>query len=138
MNVLVDTSIWSLAYRRPETDLSASQRKLKLELVELIREGRVRVIGAVCQELLSGIRDVKKFAEIRADLRSFDEIVVTMSDYERAAETSNQLRRKGIPGWPTDCLIAAIAVFQGISVFSTDEDFQHFAKYIPLTLHTVR
>jgi hypothetical protein len=51
MNVLVDTPVWSLALRRSTPQNSALVR----ELAELIREGRVLMLGAIRQELLSGI-----------------------------------------------------------------------------------
>jgi len=56
MNVLVDTSVWSLALRRKNESLTTNERFLVTELSELIREGRARVIGLVRQELLSGIK----------------------------------------------------------------------------------
>ena len=51
MNVIVDTSVWSLALRRTPARTSAEAA----ELAELIREGRVAMIGAVRQEILSGV-----------------------------------------------------------------------------------
>ena len=56
MNVLVDTSVWSLALRRHAQDLSAAEVSVVGELTELIKEGRTRVIGLVRQGLLSGIK----------------------------------------------------------------------------------
>ena len=55
MNILVDTSVWSLALRRKTESLNATERFLVAELSELIREGRARLVGLVRQELLSGI-----------------------------------------------------------------------------------
>ena len=58
VNVLVDTSVWSLALRRPAAHGSSETA----ELVELIREGRVAMIGAIRQEILwdSGSRAVQE------------------------------------------------------------------------------
>ena len=53
--VLVDTPIWSLALRRKQNDLNASEETLKRKLAELIEQGRAEIMGAVRQELLSGI-----------------------------------------------------------------------------------
>jgi predicted nucleic acid-binding protein len=138
MNVLVDTSVWSLAYRRAEADWNGTEQRQKSELAELIREGRIRVIGPVCQELLSGIKSASKFELIRSDLRSFEQERLTPSDFERAAELSNALRTKGISGSPIDCLICAVAIDRGMEVFTSDEDFQHYAKHLPLRLHGPR
>jgi len=138
MNALIDTSIWSLAYRRADADLNSGEKKLREELSELIREMRVRVIGPVCQELLSGIRNRKRFDVIWSDLSSFDEEPLTLWDYKRGADISNELRAKGITGALVDCLICAVAIDRGFSVFTTDEDFRHYAKHLPLRLHVAR
>lgn len=47
MNILVNTSVWSLALRRAKRLDSA----VSAELAELIREGRVVMLGAVRQEV---------------------------------------------------------------------------------------
>lgn len=47
VNVLVDTSVWSLAFRRP----AAHAGEETAELVELIREGRVAIIVAFARVL---------------------------------------------------------------------------------------
>lgn len=138
MNALVDTSVWSLAYRRADADLNSLERKLREELSDLIRETRVRVIGPVCQELLSGIRDRKRSEVIWQDMSSFYEEPLTLSDYRRAADVSNELRTKGITGTLVDCLICAVAVDRGFSVFTVDDDFRHYAKHLPLLLHAPR
>ena len=138
MNALVDTSVWSLAYRRNDADLSAMEKRLRGELTELIREMRVRVIGPVCQELLSGIRDRKRYDVIWKDISSFDEEPLTLWDYKRGADVSNELRARGITGALVDCLICAVAIDRGLTVFTVDEDFRHYAKHLPLRLHTPR
>jgi predicted nucleic acid-binding protein len=51
MNIVIDTSVWSLALRRQRTSPSVEAR----ELAELIREGRAALRGPVRQELLSGV-----------------------------------------------------------------------------------
>ena len=54
MNVLIDTSVRSLALRRKPETLGGNERLLVMELSELIREGRAKVIELVRLELLSG------------------------------------------------------------------------------------
>lgn len=56
MNVLLDTSVFSLALRRKNGGLRTNERLFVTELSELIREGRARMIGLIRQELLSGIK----------------------------------------------------------------------------------
>ncbi len=86
MNALVDTSVWSLALRRA----SRSKQPYAEELAELIREGRVVIIGPIRQELLSGVRDVKQFATLREQLRAFPDLALETEDFEQAAEFYNQ------------------------------------------------
>ena len=76
MNVLVDTSVWSLALRRKNESLSTKEKLLVAELSELIREGRTRMIGLVRQELLSGIKATEQYDKLRVHLRSFPDQVV--------------------------------------------------------------
>ena len=55
MKVLVDTCVWSLAFRKRKK--TASEKKVVETLKELVRDLRVVMIGPVRQEILSGIRD---------------------------------------------------------------------------------
>jgi hypothetical protein len=72
MNVLVDTSIWSLALRRREPKGGVEER----ELCELLREGRMVMMGAIRQEILSGVRTKPQFVRLRKHLRAFDDIAL--------------------------------------------------------------
>jgi hypothetical protein len=40
MNILIDTSVWSLALRRKTESFNATEKTLIAELAKLIREGR--------------------------------------------------------------------------------------------------
>jgi len=134
MKVLVDTSVWSLALRRnPPTDGPEVS-----ELIELIREVRVRMIGPVRQELLSGVKSHAQFQRLRNHLRAFPDLEVTTRDYESAAEFFNLCRGKGIQGSNTDFLICAISVRHKIPIFTTDGDFMLFQPHLPITLHRPR
>jgi len=62
MNVLVDTSVWSLALRRREVD---EESEIVRELRELIVEGSAVIIGPIRQELLSGIRIEYRLLDLR-------------------------------------------------------------------------
>ena len=117
MNVLVDTSVWSLALRRAKR-VDTTPR----ELAELIREGRVVMLGPVRQELLSGI-----WAEL-----------LEIADYEEAAAAFNRCRERGIQGSNTDFLLCAAALRRDLSIYTTDGDFEHYARVLKLALHESR
>jgi predicted nucleic acid-binding protein len=134
MNVLVDTSVWSLSLRR-EAKLDGPVEK---ELAELLREGRVQVAGAIRQELLSGLRGEVQFRKLRDRLRVFDDIEVNSVDYEDAAVCYNRCRARGIQSTAVDAFLCAIALRRQIAIFTTDNDFHHYARVLGLKIHKVR
>lgn len=137
MNVLVDTSVWSLAFRRARAS-SRGDAHMVEELAELIQEGRALLMGPIRQELLSGLSDAGQFINLRDRLRAFNDLSIHGSDCERAAEFSNTCRQAGIQGSHVDFLICSVAAGNGASIFSTDKDFMSYAKLIPITLHEPR
>jgi predicted nucleic acid-binding protein len=105
MKVLVDTSVWSLALRRR----AGGDRPEVIELRSLIDEGRVAMIGAIRQELLSGLRTHASFEQLRDHLRPYADEPLETTDFERAAEHFNTCRARGVQGSNTDFLICAVA-----------------------------
>jgi len=135
MIVIVDTPVWSLVLRRRPGNLSASEQSLTRALTELIREGRVEILGPIRQELLSGIREEAQFEKIRHYLGAFPEPLLDVADYEEAARMSNQCRARGISGSAVDFLICAAAHRHKWAIFTTDLDFQRYASVLPLRLY---
>lgn len=129
MKVLVDTCVWSrvLRHKIHSPDLS---RKLK----EIIRDGRVAIIGPIRQELLSGIASAVQFKKIKENLSAFSDIPLETGYFEKGAEFSNICRHKGIQGSTTDFLICAVAYLKNITIFSVDADFDKYQKYLPIKL----
>ncbi len=138
MMVFVDTPIWSLALRRTPSDLSADQKALRRELVELIGEGRARLLGPIRQEILSGIREEAQFRRLREHLRAFPDEPLTTEDYEEAAHSNNQCRRAGIAGSAIDFLICAAAMRRNWAILTPDRDFRRYAKHLSIRLHKPR
>ena len=137
MLVLVDTPIWSLALRRALIELSPHEQLLTSALKELIRDGRAQLLDPVRQELLSGIRQEKTFTELRDYLRAFDEPNLDLADYEEAAHIHNRCRSQGIAASSIDFLICAAAIRREWQIFTTDQDFTHYAKACPLRLYNL-
>jgi hypothetical protein len=137
MTVIVDTSAWSLAFRRSPSLARADSRVVE-ELTELVREGRAVLMGPIRQELLSGISDARQFAALRERLRAFSDLALHGVDYERAAEFSNSCRRAGVQGSHVDFLICSAASGSGSAILSTDKDFARYAKHLPITIHSPR
>lgn len=134
MKVIVDTSIWSLAFRR-----SAAQKdKYVEELEELIKEARAQLIGPIRQELLNGIKSENQFEILKKHLRTFRDLDIRTEDYEIASAYFNVARKNGIQGSNTDFLICAIATRLKIPIFTADKDFVGLGSVLPIELHKVR
>ncbi|MEG3976704.1 PIN domain-containing protein [Microcoleus sp. herbarium8] len=131
MNVLVDSSVWSLALRRNTTnDAIAIVNVLR----DLIADGRVVLLGPIRQEVLSGVRYKEQFTRLQEYLRAFPDLELTTEDYELAAEFFNTCRSNGVQGSNTDFLLCAVAHRRGYSIFTTDKDFENFRSHIPVVL----
>ena len=139
MQILVDTSVWSLLLRRRNTaTLSATEQKTVVELEELIREGRASLLGLIRQELLTGILSAGFFKKLKERLRAFPSLEPTQETYELAAEFSNRCRKKGMATTTVDVLICAFASEFGMAVFSTDPDIARIGKFLSVKLHQPR
>ena len=134
MNVLVDTTIWSLALRRRRGGRSATEDSLVKAWEDLIRDGRVVLLGLIRQETLSGIADPRQFDRLRDALSVFPDEPIRTSDHVRAAEHFNLCRAQGIAGSPVDFLICAVSERLGAPIFTTDLDFPRFARHLPIQL----
>jgi predicted nucleic acid-binding protein len=134
MNVVVDTSVWSLALRRQRSMRSPEVE----ELAELIREGRAALLGPVRQELLSGVPVPEQYRTLRNYLRAFPDIELESEDYEEAASFFNRCRSKSVQGSNTDFLICAAATRRRFGILTTDADFKHYARLLPIQLHAPR
>ena len=131
MKVIVDSSIWSLALRRG----NQPDKSILVELETLISDYRVQLIGPIRQELLSGIKSDEQFNKLKQYLSSFPDYQIQTEDFVLAANFFNQCRIKGIQGSNTDFLICAIAANNNWQIYTSDQDFSHFKKIIPIKLY---
>ena len=138
MTVLVDTSIWSLVLRRRSNDLNRLQGKLVAEWRELVREGRIAIIGPVRQELLSGVRRERQFDSLRNRLAAFPDTLLVENDFVAAARFFNLCRDRGIATDPIDLLICSTSHRLSAAIFSTHRDFARYADHLPIQLHETR
>ncbi len=133
--VLVDTSVWSLALRREPQDLNPEQERIVAEWHGLVRDGWARLIGPIRQEILSGVRHKQQFAMLEARLAAFPDARIESADYVEAARFFNVCRESGVTGAHVDLLICAISFRAGWSIFSVDNDFERYARLLPIRLH---
>jgi len=127
---LVDTSVWSLALRRPSPEMNP----VVSYLINLLKDAYVVIIGPIRQELLSGIRNQEQFERIESRLAIYPDEPIWPQDYIVAAEYSNLCRRHGVQGSHTDFLICAVSVRNSWPILTTDTDFSYYARYIPIEL----
>jgi predicted nucleic acid-binding protein len=131
VKVLVDTSVWSEAFRRNHP-LKGDHAH---ELARLIENGEAALIGSIRQELLSGLADAKQFQKLRNALNPFPDEALDTEDFVSAAACFNKCRQRGVQGEHVDFLICAIAIKYDLPIFTVDKDFIQYAKILPIKLH---
>ncbi|MCF7674501.1 MAG: PIN domain-containing protein [Akkermansiaceae bacterium] len=134
MKVIVDTSVWSLAFRRKAVVKTAEV----VDLVRVVEEGLVVLLGPVRQEVLSGIKHREQFDRLRERLAAFPDLELKTRDFETAAELCNLWIAKGVQASHTDFLIAAAAIIRGYAVLSADQDFMNIARIVPVRTYGQR
>lgn len=132
--ILVDTPVWSFALCRQAANLSAPERRSSQLLDSFIREGRVQLLGAVRQELLSGLREEPQFLRLRDYLRDFPDPPLETEDYEEAARASHRCRNAGIATSSVDMLMCAVAIRRRWEIFTPDQDFMRYQTALKVHL----
>ena len=128
--VLIDTCIWSLALR----GAVSKQMDILEKLTRLIDENRVKIIGPIRQELLSGYSNKRSYDRLRKKISYFPNEPSIDVDYEAAAEYSKFCRSKGVLGSHIDFLLCAVSMRTKFPIFTTDKDFQSYSKHLPVSL----
>lgn len=130
MNVFVDTSVWSLAFRR---DTPADLPEVQ-ELRRSLDAGTVYCTGLVLQELLQGFSKPKAHKQIVEHFTALPLLVPDRDDHIHAADIRNRCRRKGVQAGTIDALLAQLCVRHDLTMLTTDKDFQHIGSVIPLSV----
>lgn len=135
MNVLVDTSVWSLALQK--NNKNNEQNNIIDKFKELIKDLKVKIIGPIRQEILSGIKDNDKYEELKEKLSYFPDESLLTEDYEEAAKYFNKCRSNGIQGSHIDYLICSLSVRKKYQIFTLDNDFINISRIINVKLYKV-
>jgi len=109
VSLLVDTSVWSLAFRRdaPATVPEVQALRRALEGAEI-----VVTTGLILQELLQGFSGPRAKGDHRA-FAALPLLVADRQDHIDAADVRNRCRRAGIQIGTIDALIAQLCVAMG-------------------------
>lgn len=132
MNIVVDTSVWSLVLRRKQIDESLIH---VIAFKSCIDGGaNIHLLGIVLQELLDGLKSEKDQARLLKYLTPFPFLPASKETHIQAALLRNECRRKGIQASPADFLISASCIENGFPLLTCDDDFKLIAKYSDLVL----
>jgi predicted nucleic acid-binding protein len=129
MTLLVDTSVWSLAFRR-DTESRAPQ----VETLRSALGGAEAVVttGLVMQELLQGFSGPRARADIVKRFKALPLLVPDRSDHIDAADLRNRCRRSGIQIGTIDALLAQLCIRHKLLMLTTDNDFKLAAAHSTL------
>lgn len=95
--------------------------------------------GIALQEILTGIRSDRQFANLESLLlASFRIVLPQTADHVEAARLKNKCLTEGLSVSGPDCLIATITMRGGHVLFTLDSDFASIARLAPLNLYHPR
>jgi hypothetical protein len=129
VTLFVDTSVWSLAFRR-DTTLPAVE---VLALRQALEDGDTIVTtGVILQELLQGFSGPRARKDIIDRFSALPLLVPDRQDHIEAAALRNRCRRSGVQIGTIDALLAQLCIRYGLTLLTTDRDFVHAAAHCPL------
>ena len=123
--MLVDTSVWVLWLR-------GLNGTATLALERLLKKGDAWMAPVILQELLQGARNPKDLEQLRAAFSGQPLLHATEATYLRAGEMYARCRWRGVTiRSPHDCLIATLAIENGVPLLQDDRDFEQIAGVEP-------
>jgi len=127
--LFVDTSVWSLAFRRDQpTNVSQVGA-----LMRAIDQGEIIVTtGLVLQELLQGFVGPRARRSIIERFASLPLLMPDRQDHIDAAELRNRCRRAGVQLGTIDAVLSQLCIRHGLTMLTTDNDFVLAAKHTGL------
>lgn len=127
--ILADTSAWIEYIRRTGSTVN-------LQLRALLERGDLAVTDPVMMEVLAGAHDEARARKLHRLLAACEFIPTSgPTDYEQAAALYRACRRGGeTVRAMTDCIIAAVAIRNELSLLHADSDFEALARHTPLQL----
>ena len=129
MRVIVDTNVWSEAFRK-----KGPKSEYVDELLSLIQDGRIQMIGVIRMEILCGIRGETMFRAMNEKLEAFPDRSLDSEVFVTAARFLNLCRGKGIQGSNSDFIICACSMLWKMPILSKDKDFIGYRKILPIEL----
>lgn len=131
MTLFVDTSVWSLAFRRDAPSTAPEVEALR-QALETGQE--IATTGLVLQELLQGFSGPRAREQIVSNFSGLPLLSPDRDDHIRAADLRNRCRRAGIQIGTIDAILAQLCLHYGLVMLTTDKDFAAMAAREPLRL----
>ena len=131
MSLLVDTSVWSLAFRR---DAEAATPEVNTLQHALDGADQVFTTGLVLQELLQGFAGPKARSQLIERFRALGFLQPDREDHIEAAEVRNSCRRHGVQIGTIDAVLIQLSLRHDLVLLSSDNDFRSASKHIKFRL----
>ena len=131
MTILVDTSVWSLALRRDTAIDSPYVEELRRTLAG---DDLIVTTGLVIQELLQGFVPTASRLRLIERFASMPLVAPDRDDHIAAAGVRLTCRRAGVQLGTVDALLAQLCIRHGLTLLSSDRDFEHAAPHIGIRL----
>ena len=129
MTLFVDTSVWSLAFRRDALSDAPEVRVLRHALES---DETIVTTGLILQELLQGFAGPRASKNIIDRFTALPLLTPDRQDHIDAAELRNRCRRGGVQIGTIDALLAQLCIRHGLTLLTTDKDFVQAAAHCPL------
>jgi predicted nucleic acid-binding protein len=126
MTMLVDTSVWSLAFRRDAPAFGPEVLTLRAAIDAIV------TTGLVLQELLQGFAGPRARKDIVQRFAALPLLVPDRQDYIDAADIRNVCRRSGVQIGTIDALLGQLCIRHELTLLTTDADFSLAARHCPL------
>jgi predicted nucleic acid-binding protein len=131
VSLLVDTSVWSLAFRR---DGDPSAPEVQALHHALAGADQVFTTGLVLQELLQGFAGPKSRAQLIDRFAALAFLQPDREDHIQAAELRNTCRRNGVQIGTIDAVLIQLCVRHDLVLLSADRDFRAAAQHVKFRL----
>lgn len=129
MTLFIDTSVWSLAFRRGQPSDAPTVRALRRAL-----DGDEAVVttGIVLQELLQGFNGPRAREALIERFAALPLLMPDRQDHIEAAGLRNLCRRAGVQICTIDALLAQLCIRHELTMLTADNDFLLAASHCPL------
>jgi predicted nucleic acid-binding protein len=128
--ILVDSSAWVEYLRATGSDIHARVRAYHDNTSQLV------ITEVVAMELLAGVRSAAEEDQVDRIVTGLPLLPTAgLEDFVEAADLYRQCRRAGeTVRRMTDCIIAAVAIRNGVPVLHRDTDFDVLARHTDLQI----